>query len=329
MKAEYPGSSPELTNNTVTTCIVPGGIGFGGGNIEVNNRLNDPEDPLTPEVMQNVNEFLTSPEALVDISIDTETGINVDDDGCGDGREVSIVFKGDKKKKRSLVRPKVFGGAPVMTLAARIGNDETAGVPLQKLFSDSVATLEQRGIDFGGHSDTHATGDNCGCGAIDKAPEIIHAVVEHEEGIKRVIEILGLETDDLEGAEGIFANYYRYDDLSNMKGVPYSGKVALGELREKKKVIKELDGTHNEVAVVLNYVQGKTVNQQKIRDISDDSAQVFAVDVWRLQSIATRLYPDDESRQNKALLSMVVYTLGVAATLTRGDLPVYVTKQCS
>ncbi len=109
-----------------------------------------------------------------------------------------------------------------------------------------------------------------------------------------------------------------------MKGALYSGREALEQLREKKKVIKELDGTHNEVAVVLNYVQGKTVNQQKVREISGGAAQVFAVDVWRLQSIAARLYPNDESKQNKALLSMVVHTLGVAATLTRGDLPVYV-----
>ncbi len=134
--------------------------------------------------MQNVHEFLTSPEALVDVSIDKETGIIVDDDGCGDGRVVAQVLIGDVAKKKSLIRPKVFGGAPVMALAAKIGNNEAVNVSLQVLFSDSVATLEKMGIDFGGHSDTHATDKNCGCGAIDKAPQIISAVVNHQDEIK-------------------------------------------------------------------------------------------------------------------------------------------------
>ncbi|MBP7767052.1 hypothetical protein KA068_00830, partial [Candidatus Saccharibacteria bacterium] len=246
--------------------------------------------------MQNVHEFLTSPEALVDVSIDKKTGIIVDDDGCGDGREVSIVFKGGDVKNKSLVRPKVFGGAPVMALAAKIGNNEVGDSSLQVLFDAVVDSLVQSDIDFGGHCDSNADNVSSGCGAIDRAPEIIDTVVGHQTKIKEVIELLGLETNDLEDEGGVFANYDRYRDALKADELPYSGAVALRGLKTKNKVVKELGGKHKEVAVVLNLVEGKTVNQQKVREISGGAAQVFAVDVWRLQSIAARLYPNDESK---------------------------------
>ncbi|MFZ1679950.1 MAG: hypothetical protein WAT70_02930, partial [Rhizobiaceae bacterium] len=123
-----PQSNEAKETKITTTLIAPEGIEFGNGAIGVKNRLADPEDPLKPEDMQNVHEFLTSPEALVDVSIDKETGTIVDDDGCGDGRVVAQVLIGDVAKKKSLIRPKVFGGAPVMALAAKIGNNEAVNV---------------------------------------------------------------------------------------------------------------------------------------------------------------------------------------------------------
>ncbi len=68
------------------------------------------------------------------------------------------------------------------------------------------------------------------------------------------------------------------------------------------------------------------MNQGKIRRATDDRAQVFAVDEWRLRQIADKLYDIDEERE-KAYLSMLVYTIATSATLTPGDLPVFVVSK--
>ena len=96
----------------------------------------------------------------------------------------------------------------------------------------------------------------------------------------------------------------------------------VGEIIDSGKIVKELTGKHLEMYIVLNDVEGYTVNQELVREVSGDQVQVFAVDVWRLKELAAELYEQPEE-QALALKSMLVYTLAVAATLTKGDLPVY------
>jgi hypothetical protein len=58
-----------------------------------------------------------------------------------------------------------------------------------------------------------------------------------------------------------------------------------------------------------------------VRDVTGGKTQLFDVDIWRLKEIAYALHGGSDYDQ--AFISELVYTLGVAATLTRGDLPVY------
>ncbi len=152
-------------------------------------------------------------------------------------------------------------------------------------------------------------------------PEIISAVIQYQDNISGVVEALGFGDDDLGGVLSSYEDYYRQQ--IEEKTPSYSGATALGEVIDSGKVVKELDGSHNEVAIVLNTIVGKTVNQQKIREITDGVAQVFAVDLWRMQEIADRLYPESEKNSKRSFVGMLVYSLGVAATLTEGDLPAY------
>jgi hypothetical protein len=47
------------------------------------------------------------------------------------------------------------------------------------------------------------------------------------------------------------------------------------------------------------------------------------VDSPRLEDIAHNLFPDNSQKQQQAYLSELIYTLAIAAVLTKGDLPVY------
>lgn len=293
------------------------GLEFGEGAISHKERVEE----VGGEKMQAVEEALTSGELIVPIDVDAE-GHPVDDDGCGDGRVWKRVFRGAIEKFRSLRRAKVFGGGAAMATATTIGLGTAVKDSLQNAFSNGINLLKQAKIDFGGHTDSHSHGPNCGCGALDKAPAVIVNAVKYADQIKASITGLGIETD---GLDDVLSNYEDYAAQIPKNAVDYSGADVMGKIIDSGKIVKELDGTHNEMYIVLNLVEGHTIDQDKVRELSDGDIQVFVVDVWRLKSLANRLYADQSSEvRHKAFLSELVYTLGVAATLTKGDLPVYV-----
>jgi len=285
------------------------GLGFGEGPIS--------GQAARPEVLALVRETINSPAILVAIDKDDD-GNSIDDDGCGDGRGVVTVFSADRIYKRSLHRSKVFGGSATMAAAIKIGTGEASTQPLNEVFEHSVETLLRHGIDFGAHTDEHAAGDNCGCGAIDRAQEIIYATVKYEKAIRAVIGVLGV---DQTGIKEVYANFRAYTETI-ARHPDYSGRQVADKIIDEGKIVKLLGGAHKERGIILNQMRNYTVNQKLIREVTNDQAQVFAVDVWRLTDIAAGLSDGDQAKQNEALLSELIYTLATAAVLTKGDLPV-------
>jgi hypothetical protein len=275
---------------------------------------------IDSETRQALHETITTePEIIVPVDVD-ETGAQIDDDGCGDGRSVKLITRMGKVLKRSLNRAKVFGGAVAMTGASRIGLGLAHDRNLIAVFKDSIDALNEEGIDYGAHTDVHAHGENCGCGAIDKAPEALLASLKYETQIRHLIADLGVPT---EGLDTVYDHYRKYVTDTLARDPQYSGRAVMDMITEAGKVVKQLDGDHKERAIVLNTVRGYTVNQALIRAKTDGKAQAFAVDVWRLDDIVSKLYSADTEAQQMALQSELVYTLAISAVLTKGDLPVY------
>jgi hypothetical protein len=290
-----------------------GGLNFGTGTISTEDRLKSADDDLGKETIFLVEHGIHSERIL--------TPVEADDDGCGDGRGVGKIRRGAEVLKRSLNRAKVFGGGLTMTVAARIGLGENAGKDLETTFSDSMSLLVDYGIEFGAHTDDHAHGDNCGCGAIDKAPMITQNAITFKAQIANAINLLTKGEAEL-ALNDVFENFEAYG--LQIKDQPYKGSAVAEKIADGGKVVKELVGPHLETHIVINAVKGMTVNQQYIRELTEGKAQVFGVDAWRMEEIAGLLYPDNIQRRHKAYLSMLVYTLATAGTLTKGDLPVYV-----
>lgn len=288
------------------------GFGFGEGDISHSDRA----AVVGPETVQAVEGAIKSPNILIPVSRD-KSGKLIEDDGCGDGRNVLRVFMGMFQKAKSLVRPKIFGGGATMVSAMEIGSGNANGSGLNQLFKNSIAQMRRNKIDFGAHTDTHAQGENCGCGAIDKAPQVLENIVKYDPYIRNAINNMGVDTTGLDDVLGNFSSYTK-----SVEGEVYSGKEVMNDIVSEGKIVKELDDHHYEMFVLLNMTEGYTVNQELIRKVSGDKVQVFAVDVWRMQALAVKRFPDDPEAQNTAFISELVYTLGVSATLTKGDLPV-------
>lgn len=277
--------------------------------------------PGNEDLSSLTDEVIASPNILVAVSKD-ENGAPLSDDGCGDGRgivqRIGAVFTREGALKRSLNRQKVFGGGATMAASTRIGLGLAKDLDANQNFKAAVADMNNRELDFGAHTDNHAHGENCGCGAIDKHPAIVKAATEFREQISTTIEsALGVDTTGLDDVLDNFAAYNEY-----IGSQPYSGRAAMDTVIDNGKVVKELADDHKETRVLLNFVDGYTVDQGYVRDVTGGRAQVFAVDVPRLKQISEGLY-DDPAQQHRALLSELVYTLATAAVLTKGDLPVY------
>lgn len=248
--------------------------------------------------------------------------VECDDDGCGDGRRVGLVFRLRERFNRSLHRAKVFGGAIAMAAAGMIGTGRAKGMSMEETMEGAVTVLDENDVDFGAHTDDQASGENSGCGAIDNAPKIVRASVKYENEIREIIEALGADTGEL---GTVYANFKDYVDALPTDE-KYSGKRVMGKIVDAGKIIKQLVGKHREKYIILNTVRGYTVDQELVRKQTGGRAEAFAVDTWRLEDIASGLHPEDPKTEAQAYLSELVYTLGTAAVLTKGDLPVYLIR---
>jgi len=216
-----------------------------------------------------------------------------------------------------------------MAAATFIGLGQHHQQTLVQVFGAAIQALQSKFASFGAHTDTYASGPNSGCGAIDKAPAVIAAAMQYQKEITDTIAALGVDTT---GIDAVFGNYQKI--AVQLADQAYTGSEVMDRVVRSGKIVKELADDHREMYIVLNATYGYTVNQKLIREVSDGQVQLFAVDVWRLQELVRKLYPIDltktEVEQNKmldmqqaAFVSELIYTLAVAATLTKGDLPVY------
>jgi hypothetical protein len=295
------------------------GLGFGEGDIK-----GSPEG-LDPTVRRAVDAAINSNEILVPIDKDDE-GQTIDDDGCGDGRGVRVVYKANKIFKRSLNRAKVFGGGVVMGMAMLLGTGRALGRNLEEVAGDSINMLDENGIDYGAHNASHVGSEaDCGCGAIDKKPAVIRAVVKYRSEITATMAVLldlqaesNSETKSLveKDIDTVFSNYEAY--APSLEKQKYSGRNVFGKIVNRGKVTKELEGAHTEIGIVLNKVRGFTVNQDLIRRVSGGKAQVFGVDVWRLEDLAAETHPADPNSQRLAMIAELIHTLAISAVLTDG-----------
>lgn len=291
------------------------GLGFGDGPISRQVLEGD----AGHDAVEKAEAAIVSQDILVPIGkVEGET---IEDDGCGDGRPVAVVFRGTEIKQHSLDRYKVFGGGVAMTGATLIGLGLSEGLTLEQTFFKAMDQMDEAGVDYGAHTADHvADAKDSGCGAIDKAPEAIAYIAQNRDTIKAAVESLGGDTTGLDDVLDKFAAY-----ASAITGQPYGGRKVVDEVTRRGKVVKELKGKHKEGYLVYNTVEGFTVNQAHVRDATDGELDVFATDEPRLVELADKQYTEADKKR-MAFLSEQVYTMAVSAVLTPGDQRIYLVQ---
>lgn len=301
----------------VTITKISEGFGFGSGSISAEAVA----ETAGADAIAAAEAVILNPDSsLVAIDIDSD-GHAVDDDGCSDGRAVKRVFQGPVEKAKSLQRPKVFGGGATMLAASMIGLGKSQNQPIQELFNESVDTLKDNMMNFGAHTSEHVAAGresiDSGCGAIDRAPDVIAAIGNNREHITQAINALGLSN---EGLDEVLDAYQAYAQA--VANQPYAGRNVVSDIIDEGKIVKQLEGNHQEYFIIINMVRDNTINQSVIREATNDQVQAFVIDMWRLEDLS-KLLSQDPREQHKALLSELVYTLGTSAVLTAGDQRIY------
>jgi hypothetical protein len=339
---------------TETIIIAENGLGFGDGGISVEAQLAQPEvSNLTPEVLEvGTDIILHEPEVFAEVE--------EDDDGCGDGRPTAVIYQMvpvvpehpesselyQQQFNKSRRRAKLFGGGLVaassMYRAVILGKYQLGQTVLGER-KKTAALLKKANIRHGGHTDNHAHGENCGCGAIDKFDQTFEKALKYRSEIKSVVQLYAGDNWNQEWEADFNYVYDIYEDLqANLDEytVDAAGVKTRELLEEEGAVIKRLADDHLEDFTILNDVEGTTFDQPKFDEILkqrgvEGAAQAFVVDVWRGRMYADFIAKtaqaehgmDYNQSYRRALIDFLARsTSGVSATLTAGDQRVFLHK---
>jgi hypothetical protein len=281
-----------------------------------------------------------------DPEVFSQTDIDAVDDGCGDGRQAARTFRivdtktGEMEEfNKSRRRAKLFGGGLVVAssmwraISGPTQRNETVLGDRQFI----AAKLTELDIQYGAHTDNHAQGNACGCGAIDQYPKITANALKYRASIEKTLVALYGDSyaENISAIESVFSTYEALqDDVTYFSNA--DGNTTMDLIKNDGAVVKELSDDHLEAYVVLNDVEGTTFDQRKF-DAKLNKAgvtsepQAFVVDIWRgrmyadaAARIAAENIPDidfEEARKT-AYADFLIRTLAVSSTLTAGNQPV-------
>ena len=313
------------------TCIAPHGVGYGEGTISA-DRATHAEYPVTSEQLQEAVAVL---ERHHDSYI---LPVEADDDGCGDGRPATRIIDNGEVAPDALSqrRAKIFGGG--LQVAASMWR-ATQGAPVngETVLGDRVfigGQLERLGIHYGAHTDEHAHGDNCGCGAIDKYTRSVEVTAEYRDAIAANVGLFIADAGSDRGVDRAFATRDALIGSDYMQDA--AGSKTMEYILHDGAIVKELGGGHLEAIALFNAEPGTTVDQAEVAALFREAGlpegiQVFAVDTWRgdmyahvVADIAAERGALRDDAFAAARADFYINQLAVAATLTQGDLPILV-----
>jgi len=231
---------------------------------------------------------------------------------CIDGRSPEEII--------ALLSPNAAGGSQTLFVADDLtakrfaGEDETT----VSGYKNTLEFLEANGFERGGHTDNHAKGEACGCGANDKLAQIYGFMSEYGDVIRASAETIGVDVTD--GAHFRITQNAKRDRTTFSSGVEVAHCLKQNTNSEN---VPELAGEHKEVIAVINMRSGTTLNRAELAKEFGESYQAFNVDAWSFENGARALSVPEEEIEDY-VTAMVYYNLAAAMVLGGPNLRVVV-----
>lgn len=233
---------------------------------------------------------------------------------CVDGRLCGTV---------SRLAPNAAGGTYSLVVGealidadSLIAQNQTSASHGGRVFS----SLTQNGYDIGVHSDDHASGENCGCGACDKMGQIVGFLGENIAGLSEKAAELGVVVPDV----------LQQKIATNATNLNSSGYISSGKEMNQAAIEatdeahnQELVGSHNEVVLVVNTVVGTTLDRQSLAKEYGEDYEAFNLDVWALKNGIDAI-SSSEVEASEKFAAAVLYNLATACVLAGPSLRVVV-----
>ena len=273
---------------------------------------------------------------------------------CIDGR-ITKGWQPPADGQPVVLGPKIAGGTAHAALAHRIV--DVGNLKDNLLFEDDIKHVIKRykeiGFGFGGHIDDHQSRSNTGCGAVDN----IHLILDRLQRPEPQEQLRGLTKMILDDAydssimnEVIGRMLYldalkpRYMPKENddPNGVFLYKRTIVDTIRHEAAAAEEtvpaLTGTHNEIAIILNFVTNTTLDTDRFSYDHGNYIQVFGWDVWEMYEEARNLYPYDMhenvedqhaaiKNRIKHLTTRTLLGLATAMVLTDGSLKLITVRE--
>lgn len=207
-------------------------------------------------------------------------------------------------------------GEALIDAAALIENGETSASHAKTMFQ----SLKTNGYEVGGHQDSHADDEKCGCGACDKMSPIFQFIIDNISELSEKAATLGVVLDETlqqkikSNTEALLgANY-----VSTGPEMISTVKYVAGEDH-----VQTLLNDHNEVILVVNTQEATTLSRRSLSNEFGDEYEAFNLDIWALQN-GINAIATSESEASEKLAASVLYNLATACVLAGPSLRVLV-----
>lgn len=235
---------------------------------------------------------------------------------CIDGRSAEIATEGPNAAGGT------FGVAAAIDLARPAG---VAPASHAEILKHVISTHKREGHDVGGHTDTHASGDNCGCGAADKVQEIYAKIASQEGKVRELVEaIYGEPVDDTTHAR-IMSNAESRAAFDTGAKVRDTFEASTSQPGSDT-LMENLEGSHNEKIALINTVPNTTLSRKDMQESLGDDLQAFNVDVWAFKKTAESVAASPEDAR-AIHVAMLYYNVATALTLCGPNMRIVVRSE--
>lgn len=207
-------------------------------------------------------------------------------------------------------------GDALIDAPALIANKQTSASHSKTLFT----MLKNNGYEIGSHRDSNANNEKCGCGACDRMGEIFQFITDNiEELSSRAAELdvtieetlqakIKTNVDSLIAAQYVSSGPDMIDATNSVAG---------------DDSVQTLKGSHKEVVLAVNTVEGTTFNRRSLTEEFGDDYQAFNLDVWALKNGIDAIATSENEAQEK-FSAAVIYNIATACVLAGPSLRVVV-----
>ncbi|QHN42731.1 hypothetical protein GII36_02575 [Candidatus Mycosynbacter amalyticus] len=237
---------------------------------------------------------------------------------CIDGRSAEVATEGPNAAGGT------FGVAAAIDLARPEG---VAPASHAETLQHVISTHKREDHDVGGHTDTHASGDNCGCGAVDRVEEIYTKITDQGEKIRELAEAIYGEPIDNATHARILSNAQSHTEFDTGAKIRKTFEASMSQPGSDT-LMENLEGSHNEKIALINVVPSTTLSRQDMQKVLGNDLQAFNVDAWAFEKTAASVAASSEDAR-AIHIAMLYYNVATALTLCGPNMRIVVRSEQS